>query len=302
MIPGAVERRIFVVGAPRSGTTLVQSLLAAHSALTSFTESHFFSRHYRRVRLVETALLTRDPLPRCEEFLRENGVDARLAAELLAEMRSAVAPWPRRPLRSRPVARAFVAGLDRLAIARGRTGWVEKTPRHLRFVPFLDGVLAAAPRPRFIHVVREGLDVVASLAAASRAWGESLGLKDCARRWNSDLALSCERIGSPRDHFVVYEELAAGPEVVVGRLLDALGLDREPEMLAAYPGAARHVITEAESWKSGVGRPIVPSRPAAEALDPAQREGVRRLLRHDLHARLVRAARGGADTDATESS
>ena len=41
-----IERRIFIVGVPRSGTTLLQSLLAAHSELTSFTESHFFSRYF----------------------------------------------------------------------------------------------------------------------------------------------------------------------------------------------------------------------------------------------------------------
>ena len=41
-----IGQRIFVVGVPRSGTTLLQSLLAGHSALTSFTESHFFDRHY----------------------------------------------------------------------------------------------------------------------------------------------------------------------------------------------------------------------------------------------------------------
>ncbi len=45
-----IEGRIFVVGAPRSGTTLVQSLIASHSQVTSFTESHFFSRHFERSR------------------------------------------------------------------------------------------------------------------------------------------------------------------------------------------------------------------------------------------------------------
>ncbi|MFT6629815.1 MAG: hypothetical protein ACJA1R_003098, partial [Flavobacteriales bacterium] len=35
---------IFVIGAPRSGTTLVQSLLAAHPQLTSVPETSFFSR------------------------------------------------------------------------------------------------------------------------------------------------------------------------------------------------------------------------------------------------------------------
>src|SRR5687768_3975926 len=39
--------RIFVVGCPRSGTTLVQSLLAAHSKIVTFTESHLFDKGFR---------------------------------------------------------------------------------------------------------------------------------------------------------------------------------------------------------------------------------------------------------------
>ncbi|MGL6135938.1 MAG: sulfotransferase, partial [Planktothrix sp.] len=34
--------RLFLVGCPRSGTTLLQSLLAAHSQIASFPESQFF--------------------------------------------------------------------------------------------------------------------------------------------------------------------------------------------------------------------------------------------------------------------
>ena len=56
-----IEQRIFVVGAPRSGTTLVQGLLAAHSSLTSFTESHFFSRHFKLVPPLTTPVLTLGP-------------------------------------------------------------------------------------------------------------------------------------------------------------------------------------------------------------------------------------------------
>jgi hypothetical protein len=33
--------RLFLVGCPRSGTTLLQSLLAAHPQIASFPESHF---------------------------------------------------------------------------------------------------------------------------------------------------------------------------------------------------------------------------------------------------------------------
>ena len=37
-----IKDRIFIVGCPRSGTTLLQSLLAAHPQIHSFPETHFF--------------------------------------------------------------------------------------------------------------------------------------------------------------------------------------------------------------------------------------------------------------------
>ena len=37
-----VKERVFIVGVPRSGTTLIQSLLASHPQIETFPESHFF--------------------------------------------------------------------------------------------------------------------------------------------------------------------------------------------------------------------------------------------------------------------
>ena len=45
----AMPRGIFLVGCPRSGTTLLQSLIAAHPLVTSFSESNFFGASFRRL-------------------------------------------------------------------------------------------------------------------------------------------------------------------------------------------------------------------------------------------------------------
>jgi hypothetical protein len=39
-----IKGRFFLVGCPRSGTTLLQSLIVAHSQIASFPESKFFQR------------------------------------------------------------------------------------------------------------------------------------------------------------------------------------------------------------------------------------------------------------------
>ncbi|MEM7199738.1 MAG: sulfotransferase [Planctomycetota bacterium] len=290
MTPVAVEQRVFVVGVPRSGTTLVQSLVAAHTEITSFTESHFFSRHFRLLPPWSTPVLTRDPRPRLAEFLAENGVDPEdaVAGPLLGA--AAVArPWPRPllPLRTREVAGEFLQLLDRLALRRGKTRWLEKTPRHLRFAPLLQRLTAPGQTTRFVHVIRDGLEVVASLLAASRRWERAYDLDECVRRWNADVEFATKRLaGSTADHFVFYEDLTANPEAAVRRLLDELDLAWEPDLLQRYAATASSLVTEDETWKAGVGAGIRPSATSAHALSEAQRARAVGRLRHDLYEQL----------------
>ncbi|MEQ8960988.1 MAG: sulfotransferase [Coleofasciculus sp. C2-GNP5-27] len=70
-----LKERIFLVGCPRSGTTLLQSLLAAHPQIASFPESHFF-RHLipefePKRRLL--GLSSRRGKPHFQRFMREIG-------------------------------------------------------------------------------------------------------------------------------------------------------------------------------------------------------------------------------------
>ncbi len=271
-----VERRIFVVGVPRSGTTLVQSLLAAHSELTSFTESHFFSRHFRALPVWPWAVLTRDPSPRVREFLAENDADPAVADETMA----GVGRWLA-PLRTRAVARQLLGVLDRVARSGGGSSWIEKTPRHLRYLPFL---VRLAPRVEFVHVIRDGLETVASLHKASESWEVAYDLETCVARWNADVAFSLGRVRSPRDHFVVYEDLTSRPQAVLQRLLAGLGLAWEPEILERCD--AGRLITPEETWKAGVDRGIRRSGTSRQVLSREQRERVRASLRHDLYVLL----------------
>jgi hypothetical protein len=270
-------RRVFVVGVPRSGTTLVQSLLAAHSRVTSFTESHFFSRHFRLLPLSSSAVLVRDPAPRLREFLTENGCESALADGV-------VPPTRFLPLQTRGVARRFLRLLDELAVQRAASVWLEKTPRHLRYVPFLERVSGRERPTRFVHVIRGGVETVASLYKASRSWERPYDLESCVRRWNEDVAFSLKR--AKKDRFVFYEELTTEPVTVLRRLLAGLGLDWQPEILERYAESSGRLITGDETWKEDIGRVLRPSATSEEVFTEAQRDRVDGLLRHDLYRQL----------------
>ena len=288
----AVDRRIFIVGVPRSGTTLLQSLLAAHTSVTSFTESHFFDGHYSRLPLIPTPLLSRDPAIRVREFLDENGSEGVAAADWFETgMGRWLRWWPLRPFWTSTAAHRFLEMLDELALRRGAASWVEKTPRHLRYVPFLERLSIDTPT-HFVHVIRDGLEVVASLHRASQSWQRPYDLETCARRWNADVAFSAARVGCPNDHFVVYEELASRAEETLQGLVAELDLEWEPEILERYESAADLVTTRSEPWKADVGREIRPSETSGSTLTAEQRERASQLLDPNLYNRFLTAKKG----------
>jgi len=284
----SIDRRIFIVGVPRSGTTLLQSLLAAHSEIASFTESHFFARHFGFLPGLEVPVLTRNPAPRVSEFLAENNATAGDAALWFSQGgRWRLGSKPLLPLQTKPVARRLLRVLDELALSRDMTTWVEKTPRHLRYIPFLERLSGSGPSPQFVHLVRQGPQVVASLHTASRHWELPYDLETCIARWNRDVAFSQSRLAAPNDHFVLYEELTTRTETTLRRLLAELDLPWEEGILESYAQAASDLVTQEEGWKAEIGRPIRPANTSEQTLTPDQQERVGESLRSDLYQTIA---------------
>jgi hypothetical protein len=292
MTQTAIDRRVFIVGVPRSGTTLLQSLLAAHSAMTSFTESHFFERHFTRLPLLSRSILTKNPAPRVQAFLAENSEDTPAAARWFeVEGRRALQVRLLLPFKTRLVARRLLRILDELAFRRGRSSWVEKTPKNLRYIPLLERVSGPKPRTHFVHVIRDGLEVVSSLHEASQHWEDPHDLDACVRRWNTDVRLSLGRVRVTTDHFVFYEELTSRPDATLRQLLNELGLGWEPDILERYARMSSRLVTGEEPWKADVGRRIRRSGTSDRVLTPEQRDRVKRSLHHGLYDQLLERAK-----------
>ena len=231
--------RVFIVGCGRSGTTLVQSMLAAHPAVLTFTESHFFDKGFRRYRLWPVP--RRALAQRVRDFAQENELpvtDGELD-ELCTRLQRLAMP---------DAARALLDWLDDCAARAGRAVWIEKTPAHVMYLPWIER--AAPGRVRFVHVVRRAEGVLPSLHKASQQWGRGKTWLECALQWHLALRVTQRCLGQARHHVLFYEQLVAQPEVEARRLLAFLNLDWHDAVVRDHHQRGRSVIRETETWKA----------------------------------------------------
>jgi LPS sulfotransferase NodH len=238
--------RLFLVGCPRSGTTLLHSFLAAHPDIACFPESHFFE----------------NLMPR--KWMRAFGLPSRRAKACLRALCANTGTAPdatgfRAPLifASR-YARCFLRILDEATTQSGKRIWVEKTPGHVHHI---DDIERLIPGARFIHLIRDGRNVVASLYEVSRrfpqAWNGPYSLEACIRLWNAAIRAT-RRHADKSNHAVVrYEELVRDPEPVVRALCRAVGIEYVPAMLADRASAARSIVPASEPWNADVLEDVI---------------------------------------------
>ncbi len=119
--------------------------------------------------------------------------------------------------------------------------FVEKNPKHVIRIPFLRALFPAA---RFVHIIRDGRDCVASLMFRNRGstWGhlEIPGWQDllarypkenhirCAHQWRFAVETArADAAALDRDAYleVRYEALVSHPAATVGSALRFMGLD-----------------------------------------------------------------------------
>lgn len=266
-----LDARVFVVGCPRSGTTLVQSLLNAHPAVRSFPETHAFMESLADPPWDRLGLASRGSTDRIRSFLED--VDRSVLAD---EVPRVAVTWGR-------LARALVQVLDAMAAEDGASAWVEKTPDHLEHVDRLE---THVPRARFVHVLRNGPDVVASLRDVTRdhpeAWGRGRpwSLEECAEKWAEAVRTSLHHADDEAHLNLRYEDVADDPEATLTSILDHVGLPDRDQVLAGRSAAADEVVRGDEPWKADVAEDVENRNGERfhQALGPEERERVMDLL------------------------
>jgi hypothetical protein len=141
------------------------------------------------------------------------------------------------------------------AASRGKSRYADKTPSFVLRMGLLDRLF---PESVFIHLVRDGRDVAASLL--EMPFGPSrLGQAAVVwHRWNSRGAISGAELGSDRYMVLRYEDLVAEPRKSLEQVCAFIDLDLHDDMLD-HRGSDTHLPKRESAHHASLDRPLTPN-------------------------------------------
>jgi hypothetical protein len=229
---------LFIVGCPRSGTTLLRRIVSAHSSIAITPETHWITRYFdRRKGLTPEGLVTPDLVSRLLAYHRFRGLQiSREVVEGLIQSDEGVSYA------------TFVASIFNLyGKIQGKPLVGDKTPDYVRSIPTLH---ALWPRARFVHLIRDGRDVCLSIMN----WPKAENGVGRFATWNEDpistMALWWElnvRLGQEAEHSLTsalyyemsYESLVSNPVKECEALCKFLDVPYTDAMLRFHEGRTK---------------------------------------------------------------
>ncbi len=249
---------IFIVGVPRSGTTLLAAMLAAHSRISCGPETHFFRRlaatdpdrltspaHWPAAAVDFVCAIRHAAMPGHESRLlvEKYGVDRASVAAYLADHQPAVA--------------AMLGSVVEPTMRRmGKQRWAEKTPDHIEHLALIRRHFPQSP---IVHIVRDPRDVALSLMEVP--WGAASFLEGLLLWRRQDTASASFLAQDANSMTLHFEQLVLEPLTVMEALCCFLGEEFEPAMLDTST-TGRQVNSRGVAWKEKAGQPPDSSRVA----------------------------------------
>lgn len=213
------ETPFFIVGHPRSGTTLLRFMLSSHSRLYIPEETGF---------LPFLKLSPEKPLTRSE------------IQSLLERIANLNYLWRDLPITADQIMAAHQPPtlprvLDELygcqAVSHHAVRWGDKTPLYVQYLPDIQKIF---PQAQFIHMIRDGRDAALS---ALKKWGGNTIYMDIyylLKNWVRNVTTGREyghRMQAGRYLEVRYEDLVTSPPTVLRQVCSFLNESFESSML-----------------------------------------------------------------------
>jgi tetratricopeptide (TPR) repeat protein len=197
-LPGAPPAPVFLVGFPRSGTTLLDTILMGHP---------------------DTHVLEEEPvMARVRDALGDQALIADIGAGEVAQLRD-----------------RYFRELATISPAPAGRTVIDKLPLNILRVPLIHRIF---PDAKFIFAVRHPCDVVLSCFMqnfkVNQAMASFLDLENAARFYDAVLSYwkQCQAIFPLNVHFIRYEDVVADLESEMRALIGFLGLEWSDALLA----------------------------------------------------------------------
>jgi len=238
-------KRLFIVGCPRSGTTVLQRCLANHPEAVSFPETGFFRQlcgNHAWTRIAQSGFARRSRVLRAFRRLEDKALPHGTAVPYMASS----APIHR----VRIAVNEFTRMLDEVAAKNGNSLWVEKTPIHYRTTRVIHKYV---PEVTIIHVIRDGRAVLASIRDRATKWPERFNQENSVtwgiKEWNRAIRRCETDLKKTRVHAIIYEDFVSAPEATLQSIARTLDIPYDKKMLSTEGGDT--LFHAEEAWKSG---------------------------------------------------
>ena len=222
---------VFIVGCPRSGTTLLRHIVSAHPQIVIAPEAHWIPLWFERQGgLTPGGVVTPELIP--ELLAHSKFALFRLGREELMRLAGNGQPIPYA---------SFVTGIfDLYGKARGKKLVGNKTPDSVRR---MDTLHTLWPQARFVHLIRDGRDVALSLMNWPNVRNKKPGtfptwkddpVSTAALWWELNVRRGREAgelLGPQLYREMRYESLVAHPDQECAALCSFLGLAYDEAML-----------------------------------------------------------------------
>ena len=267
---------VFVVGHPRSGTTLLQSLIATQLTPAIFPETHFFSIVRMYIKVVDD-IVQNESISKALSFLDDKLEMSSECRQYIVELSEQNELSPKMMFE----ALVFDQLSKRLTVDQiKKIRWMEKTPDHAEHLEVINRFY---PNAKFIFVVRDPERAILS-RRKHFTWNDEANwpIDRHIDRWTETID-SVDRFmdSHPNQvHCLQFENVIADKVNAISGVCRFLAIPFASELLDNYPRFSRQQNLEWEEWKTtteqGISQSIADGRP--ESLNPQEKKQLRTRL------------------------
>ncbi len=227
----SVLRPVFIIGAQRSGTTLLRLMLNAHPAYCVPEESTFLMPLLRKIKSGKSTFSPAE-FESFLSYLRKNSQFALwgITVENLDKKFRCVSRID--------ITECITFLFNEYCLLEQKSGWADKTPSYFRMVDVLSKIF---PTAKFIHIVRDGRDLYLSWKKMDPTKSNPAVM---AKEWCYKVNLATKLLNecaSDRYMEIRYEDLARDSAGILNSLCEFLAIEYTEKMLEYWKKSESYI-------------------------------------------------------------